>query len=172
MGMSILNIPFIAQTRRSHALEHATIQILNRRYPTLRLMGWSTPRGFYLHGHISSQAVRTAVTEALARLHKGESQLAIHPRCGTNLVTAGTAVGLIAFLTMLPGSKRSRRERLPLVLLLSTLALMFAQPLGPVVQEYITTESNLAGTQITEIERYVIGQTPVHSIQLDHGDRT
>jgi hypothetical protein len=134
-------------------------------------MGWSTPYAFYVYGHVPTQVVRGVVTEALTRLRKGENYLAIHPRCGTNLVTAGLLVGLVAFLTMLPGDKRSRRERLPLVLLLSTLALMLAQPLGPVVQEYVTTETDLANAQVAEIERYVVGQTPVHRVRLDHGAR-
>ena len=31
--MGLLGIPFVARTRRHHALEHATIHILNQRHP-------------------------------------------------------------------------------------------------------------------------------------------
>jgi hypothetical protein len=165
--MSILEkFPFIAQTRRHHALEHATIQVLNNRFPTLHLVGWSTHRGFYIHGHVSTADVQNAVAEALARLRRGESYLAIHPRCGTNLVTTGTLVGLIAFLTMLPGDRRSRRERLPLVLLLSTLGALFAQPLGMLVQEHITTDPSMDGAITVEIESSSIGDVPLHMVRL------
>ncbi len=168
--MSILDLPFIARTRRHHALEHATIHILNQRFPMLRLAGWSTHRGFYISGSISASEVQTAATEALLRLRQGESYLAVHPLCGTNLVTAGTLVGLVAFLTMLPGDQRSRRQRLPTVLLLSTLAMVIAQPLGLLVQEHVTTETNLAQTWVARIDSHPMGQVWVHSIQLRQAD--
>jgi hypothetical protein len=102
-------------------------------------------------------------------LRRGESHLAVHPRCGTNVVTAGSLIGLIAFLAMLPGDSRSRRARLPLVILLSTLGLMLAQPLGLRVQEHITTDArHTDGIEVT-IEHGMAGNTPVHKIQTSHG---
>jgi hypothetical protein len=166
--MSILEIPILTRIRRHHALEHATIRILNRRFPTLRLAGWSAPGGFYVCGAIPTNDVQAAVVEALTRLSRGEHDLAIHPHCGTNLVTAGTLAGLLAFLSMLPGDQRSRRTRLPLVLLLSTLALMLAQPLGLVVQQHVTTEANLGSMAVARIDSYRMGRTPVHRVQLEH----
>jgi hypothetical protein len=167
--MGLFNIPFVARTRRNHALEHATIHLLNQRYPTLRLVGWSTPAGFYVYGHIPTVEIRQAVNDALTRLRSGESHLAIHPRCGTNLVTAGALVGLTAFLAMLPGDHPSRRSRLPLIVLLSTLALMLSQPLGLVVQERITTDAHLGQTLGVVIERGMAGDTPLHKIRTDYG---
>ena len=168
--MSILDLPFIARTRRHHALEHATIHVLNQRFSMLRLAGWSTHRGFYISGSISASEVQAAAAEALLRLRQGESHLAVHPLCGTNLVTAGTLAGLVAFLTMLPGDQRSRRQRLPTVLMLCTLAMVMAQPLGLLVQEYLTTETDLAHTWIAGIDSYPMGQVWVHSIQLRQED--
>jgi hypothetical protein len=165
---SLLNVWFVTKTRQYHALEHATIQILNRSFPLLRLAGWSTPNGFYVYGPVSTSQVQAAATEALYRLHRGEDHLAIHPRCGTNLVTAGILVGLVAFLTMLPGDTRSRRERLPLVMLLSTLVLLLAQPLGLLVQ--VTTLADLDGQETIRIDRLGFGQTHFHRVQLSHRD--
>ncbi|MFN2231636.1 MAG: DUF6391 domain-containing protein [Anaerolineae bacterium] len=156
----------VSQTRRNHAVEHATIHLLNRRFPTLHLVGWSGPFGFYIHGHVSADAVQSAVQEALARLRRGESYLAVHPRCGTNIVTAGTLAGLVSFLAMLPGSDRDRRTRLPLVVLLSTLALLFAQPLGTAVQQWVTTDPHLLGSVEARISYGQSGQTPVHRVEL------
>jgi len=167
--MRLFNTSFIAHTRRNHALEHATIHLLNGRHPTAKLGGWSTPAGFYVYGHVPTADVQGAASEALYRLRRGERNLAVYPRCGTNLVTAGTLVGSIAFLTMLPGDNRSRRERLPLLILLSTLALLLAQYLGPAVQEYVTTDVNHSDSHIVKVERGTAGRTPVHRVLVSHG---
>ena len=161
-------VPILKRVRRHHALEHATIRILNRRLPDLHLAGWSAPRGFYIYGAVTPSQLQSAIAEALARLNQGERQLAVHPRCGTNLITAGMLVGLTSFLSMLPGDQRARRARLPLVLLLSTFALLLAQPLGLAVQQHVTTEANVESVSSITIESYKMGQTPVHRIQLEH----
>ena len=164
--------PLLTRVRRHHALEHATIRILNRRFPTLRLAGWSAPGGFFVYGEVSTPDVQSAVAEALTRLSNGERNLALHPHCGTNLVTAGLLAGLLSFVSMLPGDQRARQARLPLVLLLSTLALMLAQPLGLVVQQHVTTEANLGSVSSVRIESRQMGGTPVHRVQLEHKGRS
>jgi len=164
--MSMLDISLIRRTRQHHALEHATIHVLNMRFPALRLIGWSSSRGFYIHGPLSTDQIRQGVAEALTRLRRGETHLAVHPRCGTNLVTSATLVGLVAFAAMLPGDKRSRRERLPTVLLLSTLASLAAQPIGLLVQQYLTTEPRIASDLDAHVEQIHIGRIPVHRVQL------
>lgn len=156
----------VAQTRRHHAVEHATIHLLNRRFPTLHLVGWSSPVAFFIYGQVPTDAVQSAVQEALARLRRGESYLAVHPRCGTNVVTAGMLAGLVSFLAMLPGSDRDRRTRLPLVVLLSTLALLFAQPLGTAVQQWVTTDPRMLDSVEARISYAQSGQTPVHRVEL------
>jgi hypothetical protein len=158
----------VSRTRRHHALEHATMHVLNRRYPVLHLVGWSSPSSFYIYGDVPAEAVQSAAQEALARLRRGETHLAIHPRCGTNTVTAGLVVGLTSFLAMLPGDDRDRRTRLPLVLLLSTLALLLAQPLGLAVQQRVTTDPHLLEGLEPRISYGQAGQTPVHRIELVH----
>ena len=82
-------ISLLSRVRRHHALEHATIRILNRRFPHVRLAGWSAPGGFYIRGAVTTAQLQTAIAEAVARFAGGERHLAVHPRCGTNLVTAG-----------------------------------------------------------------------------------
>jgi hypothetical protein len=167
--MGLPKAAWIARTRRNHALEHATIHILNSRYPITRLIGWSTPHGFYIHGDVPSPAVEAAANEAVSRLKHGESHLAIHPRCGTNLVTAGVLAGLAAFVAMLPGGNRSRRERLPLVILVSTLALMLAQPLGVSVQRHVTTDARHSEIAILSVERQQANNNTLHIIRTTHG---
>jgi hypothetical protein len=132
----------------------------------VQLAGMSAPWGFFVYGDIPTSELQSALVEAQARLSHGEQNLALHPHCGTNLVTAGTLAGLLAFLTMLPGDQRARRTRLPVVLLLSTLAMLLAQPLGLVVQQHITTEADLGNLSVIRIDRGQIGHMPVHHVQL------
>jgi hypothetical protein len=158
----------VSRIRRHHALEHATIRILNRQLGHVRLAGFSGPGGFCVYGNVSAVQVRSAVHEALARFSNGERHLAVHPHCGTNIVTAGILVGLTSFVSMLPGDQRARRTRLPLVLLLSTFALLIAQPLGLAVQQYVTTEADLESIVSVSIDSHEFRQTPVHRVRLDH----
>ena len=63
----LLNLPLILETRRNHALEHATLHILARTYHT-SMAGHSNPTGFYLLGDIQLEDIADAATEAMARL--------------------------------------------------------------------------------------------------------
>ena len=95
--MSVLNMPVVARVRRNHALEHATIHVLSQHDRTLRLVGRSSPSGFHIYGQVDTQVLASAVSEALVRLQSGEVELAVHPRCGTNLAAdrrAGRLGGL------------------------------------------------------------------------------
>jgi len=150
--MSILEAPLVLQTRRNHGLEHATIHILSARFPGLPLAGHSNPTGFFILGQVSTEAVRDAVTEALSRLASGEHHLAVHPGCGTNYVVYGAVAGLLAWLGMGRAKKfKDRLDRLPLVMLLSTVGFIVAQPLAPLVQARITTEGDPGPMTIVDV---------------------
>lgn len=157
--------PF-SQTRRNHALEHATLQVLAEKNPQLRAAGYSDPRGFWLIGDIETRQVEEAVSQAAARLQGGERSLAIHPNCGTNLVTTGFLAGSFAWLGMLGAGRswRDRFERWPIVITLVTLAMIVAQPLGPLLQEKVTTNAATHGLQILAIKRAQRGEMPVHRV--------
>jgi hypothetical protein len=72
----LFNSPLISHMRRNHALEHATIHIVSRRFPNSTFIGRSDSRGFFLFGDISTESLRDCIGEALARLRHGEKQLA------------------------------------------------------------------------------------------------
>ena len=137
----ILEAPLILETRRNHALEHATIHILSSRLPGRSMAGHSNPTGFFLIGDLPTADVREAVTEALTRLQNGEHQLAIHEGCGTNYVVTGGLAAIFAFAGM-RGTKtdRERLDRIPLVMMLSIMAFMLGRPLGPALQQHVTTQ--------------------------------
>lgn len=149
---TILQAPLVSQTRRNHALEHATIHILSARFPNRALAGHSNPTGFFLLGDAPTEHVRDAATEALTRLQNGERGLAIHPGCGTNYVVSGGLAALLAFFGM-SGTKNNRQrwERLPMLVVLSALAFIVGQRLGPALQNGITTEPDPGELAILDI---------------------
>jgi len=151
--------------RQNHAVEHATIHLLSRRFPSLRLVGHTTASGFLLYGRVSTEAVVETVLEALDRLRRGESDLAIHPNCGTNVVVGGVLAGLAAWLAT-SGRRRSFWEQVPSALLASTAALMIAQPLGMLLQERITTSPTVGDLRLREVVSGHWGRTMAHRVEL------
>ena len=147
-----LNAPLISETRRNHALEHASIHLLSAQFPGRSMAGHSNPTGFFLIGDLPTDEVRLAVSEALTRLQQGESHLAIHEGCGTNYVVTGALTALFALIGM-SGTKntRQRLERFPLLIALSVLALMIAPRLGTALQERVTTEPDPGELTIVDI---------------------
>jgi len=126
--MSILDIPFVASVRRNHAVEHATMHILARRQSYLNVIARTALDGFYVYGKVDTMALANAAAEGLARLQAGEAELAVHPRCGTNLVVAGLLAGVATFLAM--GRSKSRLSKFPRFILAAPLAVIMAQPVG------------------------------------------
>lgn len=162
--MNILEIPLIARIRRNHALEHATIHVLTQHNPQRYLVGRTTTSGFYILGEVEIEEVAAAVSEALIRLRRGEHSLAVHPRCGTNLATAGVLAGLFSFVAM-SGRSKSRLAKLPQILLATTIAVIAAQPLGPALQKYVTTLPEVEGVTIERITRQERGRVVVHQVR-------
>lgn len=155
----------ILMVRQVHALEHATVWVLGEgtsantaKYSATTLEsdnsslgGLSTDKGFYLYGQVNLAELKTAVSMALERLTSGEWNLAVHPRCGTNLsvgmfLTTGLTLG--AHLMLPPGPIE---QILGMSLAVAT-ATRLAPDLGSLAQKYLTTAIpfNLA---IADIER-------------------
>ena len=152
LSESLLNMPAIARIRRNHGLEHATLHLLSQHHPKRGLAGHSDAGGFWILGDVSIDELQEAIEAALARLRNGERQLAVHPNCGTNLVTAGILAGVAAGVAMFGGrSFRDKVERLPLAASLATVALIVAQPLGSLLQEHVTTSGEPGNLRVVEI---------------------
>jgi hypothetical protein len=162
----LLNLPFVATTRRNHALEHATIHILARQNPHLSLIGRSDWQGYSIYGQVETRLVEQAAHEALGRLQAGEHQLAVHPRCGTVLATTSVLSGMAAFLTLGFGRSRARFRwsSLPEVLLATTVAVLIAQPLGLLVEQHITTASDVSDLRIARVFQQRGGSLPIHRV--------
>jgi len=166
--LGVLDIPFFRRIRQNHALEHATIHILSRAPYRPRLIAHSDWDGFAIYGPIDTETVASAVQEALARLQAGESQLAVHPRCGTNIAMGGVLAGIASIFT-LSGRYKSNWGRFWRALLGILGALILAKPLGLAVQERITTCPDLHDIYIEEIRRVERGNLILHKIRVRRG---
>jgi hypothetical protein len=153
LARPLLNLPAVRRTRRNHALEHATITILATRLRNLRMAGRSDAGGFVLIGDAPTESIEQAAEDALHRLNRGEHRLAIHPNCGTNLVTSALMTSLAAMLGLLGAERRDWFGRLPLVMLLVMLGGILALPLGNSLQKHVTTDSDPGDTEIIEVTR-------------------
>jgi len=162
----ILRLAPVTRVRRNHALEHATLQVLAARKYNTPLAGYSDNQGFWVIGDVPTEDLQTAANDAATRLRAGESQLAIHPHCGTNYVTSGLAAGSVAWLTMATAgsSLQKKLERFPFMIALVTLALIVTQPLGLLLQSRVTTDANIGEMQIAEIVRYQRQGKPLHRV--------
>jgi hypothetical protein len=165
--------------RQVHALEHATVWILsdlertnsnqlNSEYSlndNETLGGLSTDKGFYLYGDINLLNLQKSVRLALNRLKKGEWDLAIHPRCGTNvsvslLLTAGA---IVTTYCLLPREPLGQLVGLGLA---ATTATCLAPELGMSVQKYITTSIPF-NLKINDIAKTVdLWGRPAHFVRL------
>jgi hypothetical protein len=153
----------IGTVKRNHALEHATISLLASKLGrTLRVVGRSTNSGFYIYGNVGEEDLQEATQEALIRLRRGESYLAISPMCGTNLAVAGILAGIASLVAL---GSRSRMERVPNVVLASMLAVLAAQPLGRLAQKHLTTDPDLSDTEVVGVRQRGVG--PGHYFKVD-----
>jgi len=148
----ILDLPLILETRRNHALEHASIHLLSRKHPGQRMAGHSNPTGFFLLGELQTTEIWDAVTEARERLNSGERGLAIHPGCGTNLATTVLLSTTFAWMP-LRGTKSIfwRLILVPFALAFAFIGFQLSRPLGPWLQEHVTTEADLGNMQVVDV---------------------
>jgi len=157
--------PFLGRTRQHHALEHATLHILSRRFPDKPLAGHSDARGFWILGAVPTEAVEQAVAEALERLQRGEHHLALHPGCGTNYLATG-GLAALAGLFGFAGARRwrDRWDRFPLVVFLSMLALILGRPLGFWLQRSVTTDAHVQNLEVVSVRPTRRGRLPAHRV--------
>lgn len=158
----ILDIPPFLATRRNHALEHATLHILARKYKDQNMAGHSNPTGFFLFGDMTTDDIRNAINEAETRLRAGERKLAIHSGCGTNLATTTLLPATFAWVPL--QSTRSLRWRLlliPLALVFAAFGYLLSKPLGPWLQANVTTEADLGNMRVMDI---IVVRKGVHRV--------
>jgi hypothetical protein len=108
--LAILNLPFVfgafrafhldPATKRNHALEHATILILEAESGR-RFTGRAEPKGFRICGHATAGEIRAAFESVRRVVESGGELACVGGRCGSNVVTAlGMAMGLLTLLAV------------------------------------------------------------------------
>ena len=154
----------IRRVRRNHGLEHATIHMLSTRKQKFSAQGNSDHRGFNLniYGDVSDEDVAKAAREALRRMRNVEADLAVHPNCGTVLLTTAAMAALAAQVVFGIEQKRQRRSAfsplvlfnaLPTAVLAVVGALILSKPVGLAIQEKYTTDGDPGDLEIVQIRR-------------------
>jgi len=141
-----LAIAFNRGLRRNHALEHATINVMEERFGPQRLAGLAAEDGFTIRGFADPEALRRAAEEGLARLKRGERRLAVHDRCGTSRAAANLFSAVILLVTLL-GLGRFSLLNVILVMLLANLA---GPSLGRLLQVLVTTSTDVDDIYIVD----------------------
>jgi uncharacterized protein DUF6391 len=163
MAEPILSMPFIRRTRRNHGLEHATVHVLGK-----PVSGRSDAGGFWIMGDVETDELERAAREALRRMQNGEHKLAVHPNCGTGLVTTGL-MATLAGMAGTVGMKRSLNDymaRLPTVVLLTIGAIILSQPVGLQLQEHFTTLGDPGDLEVLDVKREQMTGLTGHPITL------
>ena len=151
--------------KQNHALEHATIVLLSKKFPEARFSGISFAAGFFVFGDVPTEAILPTAQEALHLLRTTQPELAIHERCGTNLAVAGMLTGLSA---MAVAKMRRPYNTVNNVILASTAALVLARPLGLTVQRYLTTQTPNESMRILTVTPMQVLGTPAHFVSTDN----
>ena len=162
--MNILETAPISTVRRNHGIEHATVHILTARDPSTRLIGRADTTGFNIYGDVPTDALVSAAQEAVERLQGGERGLAVHPRCGTNLLVAGLLTAVAAAFAL---GRKPSIKKLPDVILATTLAAFAAQQIGMKLQERVTTSPDAVGAHIAGVRQSQMGQVQVQHVDIE-----
>jgi len=150
----------INRIKRNHGLEHATIHVLSEGHRRFSAQGNSDHRGFHLniYGDVTEEEVRAAVAEAHRRLKAGERHLAVHPNCGTVLVTTAALATLAAQVALLVENRGGRARPLsvlnamPGAMVAVVGAIIVGRPLGVRVQERYTVDGDLRDLEVESVQ--------------------
>ena len=188
----------VNRIRRNHGLEHATIHVLSEGHKKFSAQGNSDHRGFHLniYGDVTEEEVAAAVAEAHRRLRAGERHLAVHPNCGTVLVTTAMLATLAAQAVFTFEQWRAEKtpsaragdqvpspsgagasaltllNALPSATLAVVGALIVGRPLGITLQERYTVDGNIRDLEVASIRPVALSPvTRLFQLLLTAGNR-
>jgi len=160
-------ISFIDSARKNHALEHATMTVLADRYKGVRMLGHSSPAGFFLVADLPTEIVTDAVLEAKRRLENGEPNLAVHPNCGTNTAVSSLAGSAVAFSVLGLLSKKGRNAwwHYLVASAFAVPAFLLAKPLGPKLQKSLTIDPAMQDIAVQMVTSQKTANSMIHFIR-------
>ncbi|MDO9546520.1 MAG: DUF6391 domain-containing protein [Pelolinea sp.] len=161
-----LKMDLLMRVRNNHALEHATLHVLQEKGLKSPLGGISDMGGFWIYGEVVTDVLFEASQEALTRLGNGESELAVHPNCGTNIAISGLAAGSLAWISMFgtQGKIGKKLRRLPIAILLGLIGYQIASPFGQKLQKQFTINADVQGLEIIEVNQHNVADRIVHRV--------
>jgi hypothetical protein len=148
---------WIDAVRRNHGVEHATVAVLFSRTGPQRIAGRASADGFFILGHVDDAQLLSCAREALDRMRRGEAELAVSPHCGTNIAVTAALSTLATMRAFARHPERALRDRFGDAFTGSIFAIVAAQPLGRLVQRYLTTRADVERMEIVEIRTYFPG---------------
>lgn len=145
----LIQIASDRRIRQNHACEHTTVNVLEERYgPLPRTGGLASKNGYTILGEVPTPGeLLDAAQEGLSRLRRGETQLALHPRCGTSIAVAQFLFAC-TFLFILFWIHRLHFLEIIIVILLAG---VLSRPLGLLAQRYITTDPDVTDVEIVDV---------------------
>ena len=165
----VLEINPVWKVRSNHALEHATLHVLSAKVTGARVSGLSDAGGFWLLGDVPTDLVFESAREALKRMQTGETDLATHENCGSNLVPSILASGGLAWIAMAGAGKDFRKKamRFPLAVLLALIGFEAAKPAGLILQEKAVSTDHLDSMLVREIRCYKPYGLVIHRVTTE-----
>jgi len=147
--LQILEIATNKPLRKNHALEHATINVIEERWGKRGVLsGYARENGYYIIGPVDPETLEWASHEAWERLARGEVELAVHSRCGTSIAVASFTTALIFILLLV----FTHALNIFLVILAILLGQIFGPFLGEFTQKYFTTDPDVRNIRILGVE--------------------
>ena len=144
----IIEIASDKRVRQNHALEHATVNVIEESFGPQKISGLAAKNGFTLMGDLPpSDIILNAAYIALERLKRGEKNLAIHPRCGTSIAAANFIFSVSFIVLLLYTGYLSIFS----VILAFIISHIFGKPFGKILQKYFTTSADVKDVEITGI---------------------
>ncbi|MGI5875355.1 MAG: DUF6391 domain-containing protein [Dethiobacteria bacterium] len=144
----LVKIVINPKLRANHALEHATINVMEENFGCLNLSGQGEENGFVIQGAVDPHHLINAARVGLSRLKNGEKNLAIHRRCGTSILAANLLSSiLIVYLLWSIGY-----FGFFYILLALFVAQLFGPALGVLLQKFVTTSTRVDNYEIVGIE--------------------
>jgi hypothetical protein len=161
---SLLQIATSTSMRRNHALEHATVNVLEKRYGEKNIAGFAEKDGFKLTSNLnmSPEAVFQAGQEALKRLQQGEKDLAIHKSCGTSYLVTNVIFSVL-FLGLL---FYFRYFNILAIIAALVMAQVVGRSLGVFAQRWFTTRTDVQNLYIDDFGMEVQSANPFMAMVL------
>ena len=164
--IKVAPMDILAHIRKNHAMEHATIHLLTEALPHVSFAGYSFIKGYWILGKAELQDVQKAAEMAHARLKNGEHKLAIHPNCGTNIAMIGLCTAAAAMLTSFGDDEdESPMSRFSALTTAGMIGALVGKPLGPKVQEKISTDPDVSSLSIVSINCSSLRGTPLFFVE-------